>query len=202
VATSLRLHRGGYGPGKGWISRFAGWLAATKKVTIGIRARWAPNAEASRYVQQTPSSLVLGWQEWLALPELGLLALKAKIDTGAKTSALHTHAIEPFGPSTRPMVRFTVRPDPECADIEIPVAAPIIDRRAVTSSSGEREQRFVILTRMQMGAHAWPIEVTLTNREKMTHRMLLGRQAIRPNVLVDPDATFRQPRLSYTLYGA
>jgi ribosomal protein S6--L-glutamate ligase len=146
--------------------------------------------------------LILGWQEWLALPELGLPALKAKIDTGAKTSALHTHVIEPYGDPEQLMVRFTVRPNPRCADLEIAVAAPVIDRREVMSSNGEREQRFVIATRVQMGAHAWPIEVTLTNRERMTHRMLLGRQAIRPNALVDPDATFHQPRLSYALYAA
>jgi len=169
---------------------------------LGSGPARAPNVEASRYVQQTPSHLILGWQEWLALPELGLPALKAKIDTGAKTSALHTHAIEAFGTSARPMVRFTVRPDPKCAELEIAVAAPVIDRREVVSSNGERELRFVISTRVQMGAHTWPIEVTLTNRETMTYRMLLGRQAIRPNVLVDPDATFRQPQLSYTLYGA
>jgi ribosomal protein S6--L-glutamate ligase len=148
-----------------------------------------------------PSPLILGWQEWVALPELGLPALKAKIDTGAKTSALHTHSIEAFGPSSRPMVRFTVRPDPKCADLEIAVAAAVVDRREVTSSNGERELRFVISTRVQMGTDTWPIEVTLTNRDRMAYRMLLGRQAIRRNVLVDPDTTFRQPRLSYTLYG-
>jgi ribosomal protein S6--L-glutamate ligase len=147
-----------------------------------------------------PSPLILGWQEWIALPELGLPALKAKIDTGARTSALHTHLIEPFGSSKRPMVRFTVRPNPKCADLEIAATAPVIDRREVTSSNGERQLRFVIATRVQLGAHGWPIEVTLTNRERMSYRMLLGRQAIRPNVLVDPDASFHQPRLSYTLY--
>jgi ribosomal protein S6--L-glutamate ligase len=147
-----------------------------------------------------PSPLILGWQEWIALPELGLPALKAKVDTGARTSALHTHAIEPFGTLKRPMVRFTVRPNPKSADLEIAVSAPIIDRREITSSNGERELRFVIATRVAMGSHTWPIEVTLTNRDRMTYRMLLGRQAIRANVLVDPDTTFRQPRLSYSLY--
>ena len=145
--------------------------------------------------------LVLGWQEWIALPELGLPALKAKIDTGAKTSALHTYRIERFGTTKRPMVRFTVHPDPKRSHLEITASAPVIDQREVTSSNGERELRFVIATLIQIGAHGWPIEVTLTNRERMSYRMLIGRQAIRPNVLVDPDASFRQPRLSYTLYG-
>jgi ribosomal protein S6--L-glutamate ligase len=144
--------------------------------------------------------LILGWQEWIALPQLGLPALKAKIDTGAKTSALHTHLIEPFGTLKRPMVRFTVRPNPKSTDLEIAASAPVIDRREVRSSNGERQLRFVIATQVQLGTYSWPIEVTLTNREQMSYRMLLGRQAIRSNVLVDPDASFRQPRLSYTLY--
>jgi ribosomal protein S6--L-glutamate ligase len=148
-----------------------------------------------------PSPLILGWQEWIALPELGLRALKAKIDTGAKTSALHTHRIEPFGTTKRPMVRFTVHPDPNCPELEITASAAVIDRREVTSSNGERQMRVVIATRVQIGTQGWPIEVTLTNRERMSYRMLIGRQAIRSNVLVDPDASFRQPRLSYRLYG-
>jgi len=147
------------------------------------------------------SPLILGWQEWVALPDLGLPALKVKIDTGARTSALHTHVIEPFGPSKRSMVRFTVRPNPKRTDLEIEVSAAVVDRREVMSSNGEHELRFVIATRLCMGQSQWPIEVTLTNREKMTYRMLLGRQAIRPNMLVDPDTSFRQPKLSYALYS-
>jgi ribosomal protein S6--L-glutamate ligase len=98
------------------------------------------------------------------------------------------------------MVRFTVRPNPQRGDLEIEASAAIIDRREVISSNGERELRFVIATRLSMGGAEWPIEVTLTNRERMACRMLIGRQGIRPNVLVDPDASFRQPKLSYTLY--
>lgn len=152
-------------------------------------------------MHQLPSPLILGWQEWIALPDLGLPALKAKIDTGARTSALHTHLIESFGSSKRPMVRFTVRPDPQREDLEIEASAAVIDRREVMSSNGERELRFVIGTRLSMGKWEWPIEITLTNRERLAYRMLLGRQAIRPNVLVDPDAKFHQPVLSYALYG-
>lgn len=152
-------------------------------------------------VHQLPTPLILGWQEWVALPDLGLPALKAKIDTGARTSALHTHQIEPYGSPERPMVRFTVRPDPDREDLQIEASAAIIDQREVTSSNGERELRFVVETRLKLGEWEWPIEVTLTNRERMAYRMLLGRQAIRPNVLVDPDAKFHQPVLSYELYG-
>jgi ribosomal protein S6--L-glutamate ligase len=149
----------------------------------------------------TRSSLILGWQEWIALPDLGLPALKAKIDTGAKTSSLHTHLIEPYGPAKRPMVRFTVRPNPSREDLEVDACAEVIDRRAVTSSNGERELRYVIATRLRMGDRSWPIEVTLANRQKLTYRMLLGRQAIRSNMLINPEASFRQPKLSYTLYS-
>lgn len=149
---------------------------------------------------QTPT-LILGWQEWIALPELGLPALKAKIDTGAKTSALHTHRIEPFGTSKRPMVRFTVRPSPQRTSLEVAASAPVIDRREITSSNGVRELRYVIATRLVLGNRQWPIELTLTNRERMTYRMLLGRQAIPANMLVDPGTSFNQPKLSYALYG-
>jgi ribosomal protein S6--L-glutamate ligase len=152
-------------------------------------------------VNELPTPLILGWQEWVALPDLGLPALKAKIDTGARTSALHTHQIEPYGSAERPMVRFTVRPDPDREDLQIEAHAAIIDQREVTSSNGERELRFVIETRLKLGEWEWPIEITLTNRERMAYRMLLGRQAIRPNVLVAPDAKFRQPLLGYELYG-
>lgn len=145
--------------------------------------------------------LILGWQEWIALPDLGLPALKAKVDTGAKTSALHTHVIDPYGSSKAPKVRFTVRPDPSREDLEIEVSSAVIDQREVMSSSGERERRYVIATRLRLGTQEWPIELTLTNRERLTYRMLLGRQAIRPNVLIDPDTSFRQPKLSYALYG-
>ena len=152
-------------------------------------------------MNELPTPLILGWQEWVALPDLGLPALKAKIDTGARTSALHTHQIEPYGSAEQPMVRFTVRPDPDREDLQIEARAAIIDQREVTSSNGERELRFVIETRLSLGAWEWPIEITLTNRERMAYRMLLGRQAIRPNVLVDPDAKFHQPVLGYELYG-
>ncbi|MFZ4806022.1 MAG: RimK/LysX family protein [Hyphomicrobiaceae bacterium] len=143
---------------------------------------------------------VLGWEEWVALPDLGLPAIKAKIDTGARTSALHAFLVEPFGPIAQPRVRFGIHPIPGRNDIEIYCAAPVVDRREVTSSNGERETRYVILSTIEIGGRRWPIEITLTNRETMAYRMLLGRQAIREDVYVDPSASFRQPRLSYKLY--
>lgn len=147
------------------------------------------------------SRLVLGWQEWVALPDLGLPALKAKIDTGARTSALHAHNIEPFCGTRRLRVRFLVHPNPLLGDLDVAAEADVVDQREVISSNGVRELRYVIRTALSIGARQWPIEVTLTNREHMTYRMLIGRQAIRSDVLVDCAASFRQPRLSYRLYA-
>ncbi|MGD9670802.1 MAG: RimK/LysX family protein [Hyphomicrobiaceae bacterium] len=143
---------------------------------------------------------IIGWEEWLDLPDLGVPAIKAKVDTGARTSALHAHLIEPFGPVDAPLVRFAVHPIAGRTDVEITCSAPIIDRREVTSSNGERETRYVIRTKVRMGPRTWPIEVTLTNRETMTYRMLLGRQAIQDDMFIDPASSFRQPKLSYKLY--
>ncbi len=144
--------------------------------------------------------LQLGWEEWLSLKDLGLPAIKAKIDTGAKTSALHASVIEPFGPAHAPQVRFLIQPDPGDASLEITCSAPIVDRREVTSSNGERELRYVIETTAEIGRLSWPIQLTLSNRETMTYRMLLGRAAIQPSWIIDPNASFLQPQLSYQTY--
>jgi hypothetical protein len=149
---------------------------------------------------EAATPFIIGWEEWVALPELGLPAIKVKVDTGAKTSALHAFLIEPFGTPAQPMVRFGIHPIPGRDDIEIYCSAPVVDRREVTSSNGEKETRLVVRTRIAMGAREWKIEVTLTNRESMTYRMLVGRQAIREDMYVDPAASFRQPKLSYRLY--
>lgn len=144
---------------------------------------------------------VLGWEEWVALPDLGLPAVKAKIDTGARTSALHAFLVEPFGGADGAQkVRFGIHPVPGRPDIEIYCSASVVDRREVTSSNGEREIRHVIASTIDIGGRRWPIEITLTNRETMAYRMLLGRQAIREDVFVDPAASFRQKKLSYKLY--
>ena len=145
-------------------------------------------------------AFVLGWEEWVGLPDLGLPAVKAKVDTGAKTSALHAFFVEPYGSAARRMVRFGVHPIPGRNDVEVICTAEVIDHREVTSSNGEREMRYVIRTSLKLGERTWPIELTLTNRETMSYRMLIGRQAIQDDMLVDPATSFRQPRLSYRLY--
>jgi ribosomal protein S6--L-glutamate ligase len=145
---------------------------------------------------------ILGWEEWAVLPDLGLPAVKAKVDTGARTSALHASNIALSGPAKAPVVTFVVHPVPGQSAIEVACSAPLVDRREVISSNGERELRFVIRTPVKIGARTWPIEMTLTNRETMAYRMLLGRQAIQEGMLIAPTASFRQGKLSYGIYGA
>jgi ribosomal protein S6--L-glutamate ligase len=145
--------------------------------------------------------LVLGWEEWIALPSLGLPAIKAKIDTGAKTSALHAEAIEAFGPASAPRARFIIRPAPRRPDITVTCTAPIIDRRSITSSNGIPEARFVISANIAIAGRLWPIEISLSDRREMHYRMLLGRQALTAaSVLIDPSASFVQPKLGFAAY--
>lgn len=142
----------------------------------------------------------LGWEEWVNLSALGLPAIKAKIDTGAKTSALHAVAIEPFGDDEHPQVRFIMHPDPADPTLEVVCSAKVIDRRSVVSSNGVSESRYVISCPVTVGARTWDIEITLTNRETMGYRMLLGRGALSEDILVVPSQSFQQKQLDYSAY--
>ncbi|WP_102108393.1 RimK family alpha-L-glutamate ligase [Oceaniglobus roseus] len=144
----------------------------------------------------------LGWEEWCALPALGLPAIRAKVDTGARTSALHAFDIEPFGPAAKPKVRFAVHPIPGRHDLTIACSALIHDRREVTSSNGETEFRYVIQSEIAMGGRSWPVELTLTDRGSMAYRMLLGRQGIAPDMVVAPSERLCQPELSFDVYSS
>ncbi len=144
--------------------------------------------------------LQFGWEEWIGLPELGVPALRAKVDTGARTSALHAFDIETFGSQAKPKVRFTVHPIPGREDLVIPCSAPLIDRREVVSSNGEKESRYVISSDLEVNGQSWPIEITLTDRSSMTSRMLLGRTALRDNISIVATERFLQPELSYDVY--
>ena len=137
---------------------------------------------------------VIGWREWIALPELGIPAIKVKVDTGARSSALHASDIERFTRRGKPMVRFTVHPRQRNSTIEIACEAEVIDERHVRSSSGKLDHRPVILTSVRIMEQSWPIEVTLASRDVMGFRMLLGRQAIRGRFVVDPGRSYRGGR--------
>ena len=140
------------------------------------------------------SPAVAGWREWVGLPELGIAHIKAKIDTGARTSALHAYQIKPVKIKGVRHVRFSVHPVQRHRNPTIACKARVVDERIVTSSNGKQEHRYVIETLLRLGGQEWPIEITLTNRDAMGFRMLLGRQAIRRHAIVDPGTSYRLSR--------
>ena len=136
------------------------------------------------------SKIILGSEEWCSLPELGIPTIKARVDSGAKTSALHAINIAPFKKEGQNWVKFDINPIQNNVKTIIHCEAPLVDKRVVKSSSGFREQRYVIQTPLDIGNSKWLIEMTLTNRDSMGFRMLLGREAMSGRVLVDPEQQY------------
>lgn len=137
---------------------------------------------------------VIGWREWLSLPELGIPLIKAKIDTGARSSVLHALNVECFRRGGRRMVRFGVHPFQRNTGHVVAGEAEMIDERLVRSSAGHEQLRPVILTTVKLRERVWTIEVTLTGRSQMGFRMLLGRQALVGRFLIDSARSYMAGR--------
>lgn len=133
---------------------------------------------------------LLGWREWVSLPSLGLGSIKAKIDTGARTSCLHAFTVRRFRRAGDSWVRFSMHPDQASTARVIQCEARVVDRRAVTDSGGHTGIRYVIESDICVGKEVWPAEITLTNRDTMRFRMLIGRTALKNRFLVDPALSF------------
>jgi len=141
-----------------------------------------------------PAIARIGWREWVGLPDLGIDQIKAKIDTGARTSTLHAYHIAPFEADGRTFVRFRVHPVQRRRLPDIECVAPVVARRSIRDSGGRAEERFIISTTLRIGEDRFEVELTLTNRDQMSFRMLVGRAAIRGRYHVDPGRSFRTGR--------
>jgi hypothetical protein len=140
----------------------------------------------------SPPTPIIGWREWVALPQLGIDSIKAKVDTGARSSSLHAVAVREFDRDGEVWVRFRVHPLQRNAKVTVAAEAPLLEHRLVRNpgAGGREEWRPVIRTELVLNGECWAIELTLTRRDTMGFRMLLGRQAIRGRMLVDPGRSY------------
>jgi len=138
------------------------------------------------------NKLLIGRSEWCALPDLGIPAIKAKIDTGAKTSAIHAFDIQSFTKQEEKWVRFRLYPLRLRTDVSVNCEAMIYDQRHIMSSNGHKEYRYIILTSLKLGNTIHTIQLSLSNRDPLTFRLLLGREALAKRVLIDPSTPCRQ----------
>lgn len=145
------------------------------------------NIKLVRTIRKYP---FIGWREWVALPELNISQIKAKVDTGARTSALHAFALKPFMQGNVQKISFDIHPLQHDTSSIISCVADVVDKRWVTDSGGHEEERYVIKTPITIAGQTWLIEITLTERENMLFRMLIGRSALRRRFVVNPARSF------------
>ncbi|WP_027723237.1 ATP-dependent zinc protease family protein [Maridesulfovibrio zosterae] len=143
---------------------------------------------------------VIGWREWAFFPELNIPAIKFKTDTGARTSCLHSFEHKLFKRNGEQWIKFGIHPAPKRTDIAIFCEAPVIDIRSITNSGGTSEERPVICTPINLGNMTWNIELTLTDRDSMKFRMLLGRKAMENRLIVDPSKSYILGKKLATIY--
>ena len=136
------------------------------------------------------SNTIAGWREWVSLPGAGVPWIKAKLDTGARTSSLHAFDLEEVQRGAQSIVRFGVHPWQNSDEDAVVVECPVHDRRSVRSSSGHTEERIVVLMDVVLMGRTMTAEVTLTNRDEMGFRMLIGREALRQGFMVDAGESF------------
>ena len=142
----------------------------------------------ARLIPKEP--LKIGWREWVALPDLRVGAIKAKVDTGARTSALHAYQIETFRRAGGLWVRFELHPIQRSEAMKVTCEARAVDERLVRNSGGGVERRYIIRTLLRLGDSSWPIELALANRDQMGFRMLLGRTALEGRALIEPGRSY------------
>ncbi|MFT7558679.1 MAG: hypothetical protein ACI93R_000577 [Flavobacteriales bacterium] len=139
---------------------------------------------------KTTSKKIIGCIESCSLPDLGIIDINVRVDTGAKTSSLHVDDLKKYVIDGVTSVQFDIHPDTHNVSRIVTCHAKVVDIRKIKSSNGESEQRYVIKTPIKLGALAWDIEITLTNREDMNYLMLLGREGLGDLFLIDPSAVF------------
>ncbi len=161
-----------------------------KKKSKRVKKKVVRKKKVLRKKKVPRQKMVIGWREWVALPGLGSGPIKAKIDTGARSSALHAWNIEPFSHEGQLWVTFDIHPLQRNNRVVIPCQAPVKGQRKIRNSGGQTELRYIVTAELTIGERSWPIEISLTNRDEMGFRLLLGRTAVRRRVLIDVSKSF------------